>query len=228
MLRVAGLLLGLLAACTPTPNPGGQPVTPVCRFAPDQTNQDVRANCTVTGAPANARINPVTGGSQCRPESLTLFDQALRAAATFIYGENGDDSVGRVRIGVAVADGATHTGSLAKSAGDGCTSHTGPVAAITTSFGGHHVAIIDKEQVPHCVFQSRFDPSSFRQTLSLGFAVDPSAATRAATIDAIERALDLEAATAVNTLFGHGSALDEAFRNRSGRCPDGWSRFTGN
>jgi hypothetical protein len=227
MLRLASVPLVVLAACTPTPNPGGGQVTTACAFAPDQTNQDLRMNCTVTGAPGNRVINPVTGGSQCKLESLTLFNQALTVAATFIYGEGGDDSVGRVRIGAIVADGATHTGSLAKSVGNGCTSQSGPVAAISTTFGGRHVAIIDKGQVPHCVFQSRFSTSSFNQTLSLGFAVDPSAATRGATIEAIERALDLEAATAVNNLLGHDQAVDAAFRGRAGRCPDGWAQFTG-
>jgi hypothetical protein len=218
-----------LAACKPAPQPGGGgQLQTACPLARDQTTQDLRGTCTATGSPANRLINPVSGDSICRRESLAMFDQGISASATFIYGENGDDTPGRVRVGIQVADGATHRGSLVKTAGADCASQTGPVAAIATDFAGRHVAIIDKERIPHCVFRSRFTRSNFAQTLTLGLPVDPSVATEQATVDEIERTLDLEAALAVNAFFGHQLAIDDGFRGRAGRCENDWAPFTGN
>lgn len=213
-------------ACTPTPAPGGGVATG-CAFAPNQTSQDLRMNCTVTGSPANRLINPVTGGSGCAVDSLSLFQQTLTATATFIYGENGDENSGRVRIGAIVNQGSTHGGRLAKSVGFDCASTIEPVATVSTTFGGTHVALVDKSRTPKCVFQSRFSDSQFNQALSVGFTVDPSVATKDATINAITRALDLEAATAVNNILGTGGSMNAEFRRNAGRCDGDWQPFTG-
>lgn len=220
--------LGLaLTACTPTPQPDGGGVNANCAFAADQTSQDLRMTCRVSGAPGNRRINPVSGGGGCAYDSVSLFDQAVAANVTAIYGENGDDSAARVRIGTIVAAGGSHTGKVAKSAGNNCDSTFGPVADIATSFGGRHVALIDKSRTPMCVFQSRYTESDFSQTFSLVLAVDPSVATRQATVDAIHRVLDLEAARAVNRLLAPNANLGGEFAARAGRCENDWTSFTG-
>jgi hypothetical protein len=180
----------------------------------------------VSGAPDNRQIDPANSqSSACSLTSLTLFDQRVSANARFVYGENGDESPSRVRIGVAIAQGGSHTGQLAKSAGNNCVSTIPPVATVTTTFAGTHVALIDKIQVPNCVFKSRFVPSQFNQSLSLVLAVDPSIATRTATENAIARTLDLEAARATNRLRGNAGSMDAAFVRRAGRCADGYSAF---
>lgn len=230
-LLALALALGT-AACTPTPQAGGggggNGVNAACSFAPNQTSQDLRMNCTVSGSPPNRLLNPASGGSGCKFESLSLFGQTVSAQATFIYGENGDENSGRVRIGVRVADGASHGGRLGKSAGDGCSQTVGPIVTVDTRFGGTHVALVDKGQIPMCVFESRFSPSAFTQTVSAGLSVDASAVTRDASVDAIARTLDLEAARAVNRLLAPSATLDAAFVARAGRCANGWQAFTGN
>ena len=237
MIARVALTVGLLfgsAACTPTPTPsagggggGGGGVDTNCAFAPNQTTQDLRMTCTVSGSPPNRLLNPLSSGGGCNVvESLSLFGQSVSAGATFIYGENGDDNSGRVRIGVSIADGASHTGQIAKSAVDNCIGTLGPVVSVNTAFGGNHVAIVDKGQTPMCVFRSRFEPSTFNQTLGDGLEVDVSLVTRDATVDAIHRLLDIEAARAVNRLLAPSAALDAAFERRAGRCANDWRRFT--
>ena len=94
----AATALVLLAACTPTSTPpsnatatGGP--TPNCGFARAQTSNDLRMNCTLSGALANASIDPVhPGSSACSPTSFNLFSQTINANIAVIYGENGDEN----------------------------------------------------------------------------------------------------------------------------------------
>ncbi len=225
----AGVALLAVIGCTPTPQPGGQ-VTSECVFAPDQTSNDLRMDCTVTGSPANVLIDPVNPTNRsCALTSFSLYDQMLTAPATFIWGENGDDGQARVRIGV-IVNGSTHTAHIAKSTGFSCENTSGPVVSLSTSFTGRHVALVDKGQTPMCVFQSRYSGESFTQAGTedfTGIGGDLSFATQTATEDAISRQLDLEAARAVNRLLGLESTLDAAFEGRSGRCSDGYQTFEG-
>lgn len=221
----------LLAACTPTPpagggGGGGGGVNSNCAFSATQTSQGLRMDCGVSGSPPNRLLNP-TGGSGCKFESFSLFGQAVSANATFVYGENGDESASRVRIGAVVNDGASHSGQLGKSAGDNCSQTVGPIVSVNTAFGGTHVALIDKMQTPMCVFQSRFVPSSFSQTISAGLSVDVGTLARDASLDAVARTLDLEAARAVNRLLRPSADLGGGFSGRAGRCADGWQPFSG-
>src|SRR5436853_7714139 len=78
---LAATALTVLAACTPTSTPtsnttaGGGP-TPTCAFARNQTSNDLRMNCTISGALANTLIDPAHGGgSTCANTSLSLFSQ---------------------------------------------------------------------------------------------------------------------------------------------------------
>ncbi|MFN3288629.1 MAG: hypothetical protein ACK40H_09275, partial [Sphingomonadaceae bacterium] len=112
----------------------------------------------------------------------------------------------------------------------------GPIAAVTTSFGGRHIALIDKGRhialidkgrTPMCVFQSRFDPAGFTQTIAAGLSIDASAVTRASTLASIARQLDLEAASAANRLLDQAGSMDAAFRARFGRCPGDHATFVG-
>jgi hypothetical protein len=67
--------------------------------------------------------------------------------------------------------------------------------------------------------QSRFDPAGFTQTIAAGPSLDASAVTRAPTLAAIARRLDLEAASAANRLPRQAASMDAAFRARFGGCP---------
>jgi len=227
---IAGVALLVVTGCTPTPRPSNE-VSAGCEFAPNQTSTDLRMNCTVTGTPANVLIDPINPkNSSCGLTSFSLYDQMLTSPATFIWGENDDDSDARVRIGI-IVKASTHTAHLAKSTGNSCENISGPVVNLATSFSGKHVALIDKGQTPMCVFQSRYKGATFTQTGTegiTGIGGNISFATQTATEDAIARQLDLEAARAVNRLLGLGSSLDAAFEGRSGRCPNDYRTFEGN
>ncbi|VAW85214.1 hypothetical protein MNBD_GAMMA18-910 [hydrothermal vent metagenome] len=225
----AGVAVLVVAGCVSTPTPDGG-VSTGCVFATNQTSNDLRMDCTVTGAPANVLVDPINSANRsCALTSFSLYDQTLTAPVTFIWGENGVDDIGRVRIGV-IVDTSNHTASFAKSTGFSCESIIVPVFNLSTSFSGRHVAFIDKEQTPKCVFRSRYTGATFTQTGAeslTGVGGDLSFATQAATEDAIARQLDLEAARVVNRLLGFGSSLDDAFEGRSGRCSGDYQVFEG-
>ena len=211
----------IASACTPTAPSGGGAATG-CAFAPNQTSNDLRLNCTVAGPLPNLRVDPlVAGNAPCGLNSWTISSQTVNTPMVAIYGENGDDSNARVRVGVTLGPG-THTGKIGKdNFTNNCTTTTPPLD-ITTSYAGTHVALVDKGRNPMCVFQSRLVLSSFNQTLGVGIPVDISGMTKNSTQDALQKRIDLEVAKAVNGLLSPASVV-----GTSGRCND-WQPFTGN
>jgi hypothetical protein len=222
------VVLPFLPACTPTPTPGGGATTTGCGISPQQGGNGLGMDCTVTGGLPNMLIDPAnSSNSSCALTSFSLFGQTVNAPIHVIYGENGDDNDARVRLGATI-NGATHSGSLAKSA-VGCGGTVGPVANVTTNFGGRHIALIDKGRSPMCVFQSRLDVMPFNQSISLGFNVDVSSVTESSVRRALERRMDLELATAVNRLLNPSADVTAAgFVNGAGRCPGDYQPFVGN
>ena len=212
----------IASACPRTPPSGGGPATG-CAFARNQTGNDLRLNCTVTGPLPNVRIDPfVAGNAPCGINSWSIFSQTVNTPMVAIYGENGDDNNARVRVGVTLGPG-THTGKIGKDNPlDNCAS-TSPPLDIMTSFAGTHVALVDKGRNPMCVFQSRLVLTSFNQTLGVGVPVDISGMTKNSTQDALQKRIDLEVAKAVNGLLSPASVV-----GASGRCPNDWQPFTGN
>ena len=251
MLRTSALAvtaLTVLASCGPTATPtsnatanaaatGGP--TPNCSPAANQTSNDVRMNCTVSGALPNALVDPAHPTSTaCSNTSFSLFGQTMSATIAVIYGENGEDTADSVRLGSTVS-GGTHSGSLAKSTGPGCSSIEGPTVPVNTTFAGSHIARIDKTQVPACVFESRLTLSSFHQTIGAGLTplaglpgtpgLSVGAVTRSAVEDMIGRKLDLQLAISTsNSLLQNANTSEPGFVGRSGRCASGYQAFTGN
>lgn len=224
-MRFAHLLLLAVCivagACNPTPPSGGGAATG-CAFAPNQTANGLRLNCTVTGPLPNMRIDPfVSGNAPCGINSWTIFSQTVNTPMVAIYGENGDDDNARVRVGVTLGPG-THTGKIGKDNFTNNCATTTPPLDIMTSFAGTHVALVDKGRNPMCVFESRLVLSSFNQTLGVGVPVDISGMTKNSTQDALQKRIDLEVAKAVNGLLSPASVV-----GTSGRCND-WQPFTGN
>jgi hypothetical protein len=217
--------------CTPTttPQPGGVTNT-ACGFSPNQTTNGLSLTCTVTGPLPNLRVDPfVAGNAPCGINSWTIFEQTVNTPMVAIYGQNGDESDSRVRVGVTLGPG-THAGKIAKDNTPGhCNSTVGPVLAISTTYAGTHVALVDKNRTPMCIFQSRLVLSSFNQTLTAGVPLDISGMTRKSTQDALEKRIDLEIAKAVNGLLSSASLpLSNEVVGRSGRCNNDWQPFTGN
>jgi hypothetical protein len=218
----------LLPACDQTTTPGGGQPVAGCGFAANQGTTGLTMDCSVTGDLPNMRIDPVnSSASACGPLTFTLFSQTVNAPIRVIYGENGDDGANRVRLGATIT-GATQSGSLRKATGENCNSLTGPTFPVNTSFGGRHIALIDKGQTPHCVFESRLDLTPFNQTLGDGLPVEIGGVTQAAVRSALARRLDFELASAVNGLLARNADLSGDFARRSGRCPDGHREFVGN
>ena len=216
-----------LPASDPTPPCGGQP-NAGCTFAAAQGTAGLTMNCTVTGNLPNMRVDPANSSqTACGPLTFTLFDQTANVPMTVIFGENGDDSPARVRLGATI-NGATHSGSLRKSAGENCNELTGPTFPVTTSFGGRHIALIDKGQSPMCVFESRLDLSPFNQEIGVGIPVNVSGATQAGVRNGLARRLDFELASAVNRLLAPNANLGGEFADNAGRCADGHREFVGN
>src|SRR5688572_15944171 len=109
-----------LPACTPTPTPGGGAPVTGCAFAAQQGAIGLTMDCTVTGGLPNMLIDPANSSNTgCAFTSFSLFGQTVTAPIRVIYGQNGDDSDARVRLGATI-NGATHGGSLAKSSFPGC------------------------------------------------------------------------------------------------------------
>ena len=235
-------ILALLAACdrtTPTNNATATGPTPTCAFAQNQTSNDLRMNCTITGGLPNTLVDPANSGSSaCSNTSFSLFNQSINSSVLVIYGENGDDNEARDRLGATI-NSSTHNGSLAKASGSGCGSITGPTVAVDTSFAGRHIALIDKGQTPVCVFESRLTLSPFNQTIGAGLATIPGLpgspglpigpVTQSAVEAQVAQRLDLALATAANGLLKPtANTAEPGFVSRSGRCADGYQAFTGN
>lgn len=222
-------LVAQLAACTPAPPPGGGGITETCQFAGGQATSGLTMNCVLTGPIPNTRIDPfVPNNPACGINSWIVFGQTITTPITATYGQNGDDSNARVRLGVALGPG-THAGNLAKdNPADGCATTVGPSFAITTTYSGTYVGLIDKAQTPMCVFQSRLVLTAFTQNIAVGMPVDVSGVTRGAVEQALLRRLDLEMAGTVNRLLQPASVpLPAAATNRSGRCANDYQPFTG-
>ena len=226
-----------LPACTPTPTPGGGVPVTGCAFAAQQGAVGLNMDCTVTGALPNMLIDPGNSANAgCALASLSLFSQTVNVPIRVVYGENGDDNNARVRLGAMIprAPGnplATHGGSLAKAAVPNCNGITGPTVPVTTSFGGRHIAIVDKGRNPMCVFESRLDLAPYNQTVGtgLGLGLDVSEMTRTAVRNALARRLDLELARAVNRLLLPAANTNAAgFVGRAGRCLNDHREFVGN
>jgi hypothetical protein len=217
-----------LPACNPTPTPAGTQPVATCGFSPNQGAAGLAMDCTITGGLPRMRVDPVgPSPPACGPLTFTLFGQTVNAPVRAIFGENGDDSPARVRLGATIT-GATHSGTFAKSVGANCNSTDGPRFPVSTAFGGRHIALVDKEQRPMCVFQSRLDLAPYRQDLGVGIPVEISGLTQAAVRDALARRLDFELASAVNRLLAPGTNLGGVFATNFGRCADGHQVFVGN
>ncbi len=240
------LTLAALAACDPADggnNGGGggggnaPPLATNCALSPNQSGQELSVECTISGGLPNAMFDPFdSGNTACTPLSanptandlrdarlLTLSSQTLSAPATLLYGAQGDDNSERVRIDINLG-ASTHTAQLGKTPPD-CSVPTLNFP-VTTTFAGTHVALIDKSQTPMCVFQSRYTPASFSQTIGSG-GPDAAFATQRSTEAAIARQLDLQAARTVNGLLAPNADLTGGFVNRSGRCDDDYEPFDG-
>lgn len=225
--RLLGLALtAQLAACTPAPPPGGGGITQTCQFGGGQASSGLTVNCVLTGPIPNTRIDPlVPNNPACGINSWIVFGQTITTPITAIYGQNGDDSNARVRLGVALGPG-THAGSLVKdNPVDGCATTVGLSFAITTTYTGTYVALIDKAQTPMCVFQSRLVLTAFMQNVAVGVPLDVSGLTRGAVEQALLKRLDLEMAGTVNGLLQTASVPLPAAG--SGRCANGYQPFTG-
>ncbi len=217
--------------CTPTttPQPGGVTST-ACGFSPNQTTNGLSLTCTITGPLPNLRVDPlVAGNAPCGLNSWTIFEQTVNTPIVAVFGENGDDSPARVRVGVTVGPG-THAGKIAKdNKNDGCNSTIGPVFQINTNYAGNHVALVDKGRSPMCIFESRLVLNTFNQTLTVGVPVNISGMTRNSTQDALHKRIDLEVAKAVNGLLNSAAMpLSNEVVGRFGRCENDWHPFTGN
>ena len=226
-----------LPACTPTPVPGGGAPVTGCAFAAQQGAVGLTMDCTVTGGLPVMLIDPGDSTNVgCELASLSLFGQTVNVPIRVVYGENGDDGNARVRLGAMIPRAAgnplaTHAGSLAKAAIPNCNGITGPTVLVTTSFGGRHIAIVDKGRNPMCVFQSRLDLAPYNQAVGtgLGLNLDVSALTRTAVRNALAQRLDLELARAVNRLLLPAANINAAgFQGRFGRCLNDHREFVGN
>jgi len=245
---VLGISAALLSSCGPggcTPNDGGgggnnggPPVASACALSPNQTGNGLLIDCTVTGSPDTMFIDPLdSNNTTCTPFNpnpfagtpndardarlLTIFNQALNVPVRITYGENGDENSGRVRIGFRV-DPSTHTASVGKTPTD-CSLPDG-FFPLTTQFSGRHVALIDREQTPACVFQSAYTSATHTQTVG-GGGPDIGAPSKSSIENAIARQLDLEAARVYNRLFQPNANLEGAFARRAGRCADDYEPF---
>jgi len=240
----AALALASLVACNPggggTPTPTPTPTTSTttnCALTPGQTTQGLSVSCTVTATLANLTFDPLdANNTSCTPLSLnlaandprdarlvTLSGQTLSAPATLIWGARGDDNSERVRIDINLGS-STHRAMLGKVPTD-CSAPTVNVA-VTTTFAGMHVALIDKTKTPLCVFESRYSPASFSQVIGPG-GPDVAVATRQKTEAAIAQQLDLQAARTANGLLAPSATLNAAFVASFGRCSGDYRPFTG-
>lgn len=162
------------------------------------------------------------GSVACSATSFSVFKQALAMPLRLAYGPKDDDGLSRVRIAGTLGPG-THQGQVGKSTGNDCDATVGPVAAISTRYGGSYTAVVDKSQVPACVLQSRLVLSSFEQTLSRTLPVNLAQAGREATIDAVQKRLDLEVAVRANKHWRPSAPfLREVAVSRNGRCAEGF------
>jgi hypothetical protein len=217
-----------VTGCHPTTGGGGTPTTS-CRLAPVQNGNGLGMSCSINGPIRNLRVDPLTSGNAaCGITSFSVFQQTVSTPIVAVYGQNGDDNSERVRVGVTLGPG-THAGKLAKdNALDNCATTIDPTLAISTSFAGTHVALVDKTRSPVCVFQSRLTLTSFQQTIAVGVPADISGMTRKATQESLEKRIDLEVARAVNGLLrSSGPPLSDADVERSGRCDGDYRAFTG-
>lgn len=215
---------------------GGTPVASACALNPNQTGNGLLIDCTVTGSPEDIFVDPLdSSNTACTPLNpnplandlrdarlLTIFNQNLNVPVRITYGENGDENSARVRIGFRV-DPSTHTASVGPTPSDCALPRI--TFPLTTQFSGRHVALIDREQVPACVFQSAYTPATFTQTVGER-GPDIGAASKSSIENAIARQLDLEAARVYNGLFQPNADLDRAFERRAGRCAGDYERFS--
>lgn len=234
LISVGALGLGL-SGCngSNTDNDADEPpplVTTDCNFGANQGEQGLALECTIEGDVADTFIDPLNSDNdECTAFDIadaglfTLFDQSLSVPVNMIYGAEGDENPGRVRIDVTL-QGGSHDGQLGKTPPN-CGEP--PVhSAISTNFSGTQRTLIDKEASPMCVARSTYDPADFTQTLG-DSGPDIALATRNTTEDIIARRIDLEVATAVNKLLNSGLDLPDEFVDRSGRCEEGYGAFDG-
>src|SRR5436190_4725551 len=218
----------ILIGCHPTPQPAGV-INTNCVFPPNQSTNELTMTCTITGAIPNIRVDPFASGNPtCGINSWIVSGQTVNVPSTIVYGQNGDDSNARVRVGVTLGP-STHTGSIAKdNFTDHCNTTVGSSFAINTTFSGTHVALVDKGRTPMCVFQSRLSFASFNQSVTVGLAVNVSDVTKKGTQAGLEKRLDAQIAKIVNGLLSPSTQLSDDFLNGGGRCPNDWHPFTGN
>lgn len=215
-----------LAACAPTPPATGRSPTPLCVVGAPPNTGGLRIDCTLAGSLPNTRFDPFVGGSACGVNSFTIAAQRLSTPLTLIWAQNGDENDARVRIGGTIGPG-THVGDVGKDSPGDCSTTLGPRVAITTAFHGQYVALVDKQQRPMCVFESRLAFDTFSQTIAVGLAVDVSSLTRERTQDTVLGRVDLEIATGVNRLLNPAALpFSSAFKRRNGRCASDWQPFT--
>lgn len=234
--RVAAACLAVgwaLAGCASAPKQAAMPPPPAlkqdCRWVADQGSV-LRMACLLSDEIPDTQWDAARPGSMaCGSTSYSVFRQSVAMALRLSQGQGQKDEGGlaRVRIDGTLGPG-THTGQVGKSTGNGCDATLGSVAVITTRYGGRYTAVVDRTQVPVCVSQSRLVLSTFEQTLSKALLVDLSQAGREATIDALQKRIDLEVATQANQHWRPSAPfLREVAVGRNGRCADGFRSLSG-
>lgn len=230
-LGIGCALTGCASAPKQTPKPPPLALKPDCAWVADQGGV-LRMACLLTDEIPDTQWDAAHPGSvACSSTSFSVFRQsvamALRLSQGQGQGQKDEGGLARVRIDGTLGPG-THTGQVGKSTGNGCDATLGPVAFITTRYGGRYTAVVDRTQVPVCVSQSRLVLSTFEQTLSKALLVDLSQAGREATIDALQKRIDLEVATQANRHWRPSAPfLREVAVGRNGRCADGFRSLSG-
>lgn len=224
-----GVCMAMVAGCSSSPK--SEPareraasVNQTCALAVADSGE-LGMSCLLQAELADTQVNVDRPGSvACHSDSFSLFKQTMSTPIWLVHGQKGDDGPLRVRVGGKLGPG-THVGKIGQSAGNDCDATVGPVATLTTQFGGTYVAMVDKTQRPVCVAQSRLSLSSLAQKQSVGLLKDIGGVTRESITDAVQKRLDLEVTTQVNRYLQPGKALPDAVVNRHGRCPEGFRTF---
>lgn len=228
---VAVFWLGACAAlvgCSSAPKlvaakPSTLPLQPDCGWRTGPGGESQMACLLADDIPDTQWDAKHLGSVACSPDSFSVFKQSMSAPLRLSHGPRDEDAFSQVRISGTLGPG-THQGQVGKSTGNDCDATVGSVAAISTRYGGgSYTAVVDKSQVPVCVRQSRLVLGGFEQTLSKALPVNLAQAGREATIDALQKRLDLEVAVRLNKHWRPSAPfLREVTVSRHGRCAEGF------
>jgi hypothetical protein len=230
---VANLLgiCGVLGGCSSAPKPAAKPpplaLQPDCAWAAGAGGESQMA-CLLSDEIPDTQWDAAHPGSvACSSTSFSVFKQSLATPLRLSFGQKDDGGFMRVKITGTLGPG-THTGQVGQSAGNDCDATLGPVATISTRYGGSYTAVVDKSQVPACVLQSQLVLSTFEQTWSKVLPVDMRQVAREITSDALQKRLDLEVAVRANKYWRPSAPfLPEVVVGRNGRCAEGFRAFSG-